>query len=96
MISLLFLCNLVHQLIDLIQQVQSLARVLCLGNPGVDAAGDLVGVISNMVDLRAQGLDLLGGPGLDLRALQQSNNKQPLCDPTLFGFIGQQLVLLRG
>ena len=38
----LFFGNLVHQLIDLIQQEQPPLGVLGPGNPGVDAAGDLV------------------------------------------------------
>ena len=73
----LLLRHLVHQLIDLIQQVQTAPGVLRSGDPGVDAAGDLVDVVPNVMDLRAQGLDFLGGAGLDRRALDQAYQEGP-------------------
>lgn len=63
--SLLF-SNLIHQLIDLIQQTQTSSGILGPGNPLVDAPGDLIDVIADMMNLRAQLFDLLGWTGLDL------------------------------
>ena len=77
----------IHQLINLIQQIQPPARVLCFGDPGVDAAGDLIDVISNMMDLRPQGFDLLGGPGFNRLSLNESDKKGPFREAALFRLV---------
>ena len=56
--------HLVHQLIDLIQQVQPALGILRPGDPCVDTAGNLVDVVSDVMDLCAQGTDFLEGRAL--------------------------------
>ena len=93
MIILLFLRNLVHQFIDLIQQVQPLACVLCLGDPGVNAAGDLIDVISDVMDLRPQIFDFLGGAGPNRSFFQKAYNESSFRKSALLGLCGEQLIL---
>ena len=81
----LLLCDPIHQLVDLIQQEQTPLGILGPGNPGVDTAGDLVDVISNVVDFRPQFLDLLGGASLDLCALDQTAQVGRLGESTAAG-----------
>lgn len=87
--------HLIEKFIYLVQQVQPPLGILHLGDPGVDAAGDLVDVISNVVDLRAQSFDFLGWAGLDWLALDEPHQKDPLAQATLFGLLTQQFILLR-
>ena len=67
--------------------------VLGAGNSGVDAAGDLVNIVADVVSLRAQILDLLGGTGADLPALQKPYYERPLGQTALLGLFRQQPVL---
>ena len=85
--------HLVHQLINLVQQVQPAPGILRSGNPGVDATGDLVDVVANVMDLCAQGTDLLGRAGLDRCALDQAHQEGPLGQAAFLGLPAQELVL---
>ena len=86
--------HLVHQLINLVQQVQPAPGILRSGNPGVDATGDLVDVVANVMDLCAQGADLLRGTSLDQIPLNQPDQEGPLGQAAFAGLPAQQLVLL--
>lgn len=86
--------HLVHQLIDLVQQVQPSLGILRPGDSGVNAAGDLVDVVADVMDLRAQGLDLLGGTGLDRLPLDKADQEGPFGQAAIAGLPAQQLVLL--
>ena len=50
--------QLVHQLIYLIQQIQPMSGVLWSGDARVDAAGDLVDVVTDVMDLGSKFTDL--------------------------------------
>ena len=91
----LFFTNLIHQLVDLIQQEQAPFGILGPGDAGVDAAGDLVDVIADVVDLCPQFLDLLGGPGADGRPFDQPDEVGPPGEAALLGLGHQPLVLRR-
>ena len=90
----LFFGNLVHQLIDLIQQEQPPLGVLRPGDPGVDAAGNLVYIVPNVVDLRPKLLDLLGGAGPDGHSLDETDQVGPPGETALPG-LGHQPLILR-
>lgn len=92
----LLFCDLVHQLVDLIQQEQPPLSVLGPGNTGVDAASDLVYIVSNMMYFRPQLLDLLRGAGLYGISLNDSDEIGPFAEATPFGLAGEQLVLRWG
>ena len=81
----LLFCDLIHQLVDLIQQEQAPLGVLGPGDSGVDAAGDLVNIVSDVVDLRPQFLDLLGGPGTDGHPFDQPDEVGPPGEAALPG-----------
>ena len=55
---------------------------------------DLVDVVADVMDLRAQGLDLLGGTGLDRLPLDNADQEGPFGQAAIAGLPAQQLVLL--
>ena len=61
--------------------------VLGPGDPGIDAAGDLVDVVADVVDLGAQCLDLLGGAGFNRSSFNESNKKSPFRETALFRLV---------
>ena len=85
----------VHQLVDLIQQEQPPLGILGPGDSGVDAAGDLIYIVANVVDLRPQLLDLLGGAGADGVPLNDPHEVGPLGEAAPLG-LGCQGLVLRG
>ena len=54
------------------KKIQPLFGILWPGDPGVDAAGDLIDVVPDVMDLCAEVFDLLRRAGLDLRTLDQA------------------------
>ena len=53
-------------------KIQPLFGILRPGDPGVDAAGDLIDVVPDVMDLCAEVFDLLHRAGLDLRTQDQA------------------------
>ena len=92
----LLLCDLVHQLIDLIQQEQPPPGVLRSGDTSVDATGNLVNIHTDFVHLPTEVLDLLGRPGMNRITLNQPDEERPLGQAALPGLVTEQLVLCRG
>ena len=90
----LLFSDLVHQLIDLIQQEQPPLGILCLGDTSVDAACNLVDVISDMMYFCPQFLDLLRRAGFDFCSLDQAAKVGCLGESTAAGTALQTLLFL--
>lgn len=90
-----FLGNLIHQLIDLIQQEQPSLGVSGFGNASIDAPGDLVDVHPDFVNLPTEVLDLLRGLGPDRSALHKPDEVGPFAQAAGLCLFRQALVLLR-
>ena len=71
-------------------------NVLPVGNTCVGGTGDLIDVIADVMDLRAQGLEFRVIPRLDWLSLNQSNQVRPLAESAGFDVGVEQIVLLRG
>ena len=69
--------------------------ILCCGDTGIDAAGDLVDVVADVMDLRAKVLNLLGGSGPNRRTVDEPNDISPFTQPAEFGLLAELLILLR-
>ena len=91
----LFFSNLIHQLVDLIQQEQAPLGVLGPGDPDVDAAGDLVDVYTDFVDFPTKVLDLLDRLYREWNFLNKPDEVGPPGEAALLGLGHQPLVLRR-
>ena len=69
--------------------------ILCCGDTGIDAAGNLVDVVADVMDLRAEVLNLLGGSGPNRRTVDEPNDISPFTQPAEFGLLAELLILLR-
>ena len=65
------------------------------GDTGIDAAGDLVDVIANVMDLRAEVLDLLRRSGPDRSPINELDDISPFAQSAEFGLTAELLILLR-
>jgi len=83
----------VHHLIDLVQEIKPALGILRLGNPGVHAAGDLVYVVSYVMNFRSQGFDLLRGPRPNRGPFQEADEVGSLGKAASLGLGGKQCSL---
>ena len=64
----LFFCDLIHQSVDLAQQIFDLGRIFFAPEAGIDLSCNLVHVVADVMDLGTELLDFLRWTGFDLRA----------------------------
>ena len=75
--------------------MQSTLGILGSSDPGVDASGDLIDVVSNMMDLCTQFLNLLRWTGFYWHSIYETDKIRTFTETALFGLYGELLVLLR-
>ena len=69
--------------------------ILCCCNTGFDAASDLVDVTADVMVLRADVFDFLGGSVPDLSPVDEPDDISPFTQPAEFGLLAELLILLR-